>query len=436
MVKMSGNRKISLDTVKRIKPGEAIWDTDVMGFGVRCQKKAKVYCLKYRIGGRQRWYIIGRHGSPWTPESARKEAQRLLGAVVAGKDPAEEKATGRAAKTVKDLVSKFVEEHAEAKRKSRTAENYRDVLERLVVPKLGHRYAKDITRADIRKLHNDLLEIPSQANKVLAVLSKMFNMAEAWGMRLDGSNPCRHIEKYKETSRERFLSSKEFGDLGDALRTFEERWAQAKKIEAQIEAAKLNGDVGRAQALRLELKTIGRIITPWAIAAIRLLILSGARLSEILTLEWTWVNFENGTARLPDSKTGAKTLQLAPPAIEVLNSIPRIKDNPYVIVGAKDKAHMVNLQKPWREVRTLAKLPDVRIHDLRHAFASVGASSGMALPIIGKLLGHSQPQTTARYAHLSDDPMKEAAKSIAGRIAADMNAHPPAEVIDLKEKRK
>lgn len=433
---MGGKRKISLEVVKRLTPGETIWDTDVMGFAVRCQREAKTYCLKYRVGGRQRWYTIGRHGAPWTPEKARTEALRLLGLVAAGKDPAKDKAAGREARTVKQLGEKFLEEHAEAKRKTRTADDYRDLLERLVFPAIGPRRAKDITRADVRKLHNDLRETPYQANKVLAVLSKMFNMAEAWGERPDGSNPCRHVEKFREARRERMLSAKELSALGAALYDFERRWAEAERIESDLTEAKALGDKERISALRLELKSIGRTVTPAAIAAVRLLVFTGARLSEILTLEWAWVNTKKGEARLPDSKTGAKNLQLPPPALAVLESLPRVKGNPYVIVGAKPEAHLVNLQKPWREIRKQAKLPDLRIHDLRHAFASVAASSGMALPIIGKMLGHTQPATTQRYAHLQDDPVKAAAASVANQISADMDAKPAAEIINLEEQRK
>tara|TARA_R110000868_G_scaffold313316_6_gene574317 strand:- start:9265 stop:10557 length:1293 start_codon:yes stop_codon:yes gene_type:complete len=428
----SNRKKLTLATIKTLSPGEVVWDSEVAGFGVRCQGASKSYILKYRIGGRQRWLTIGRHGSPWTPEMARKEATQVLGQIVSGSDPAAHKKASREAPTVKEFGKRFLEDYADAKRKPRTAAFYRDILERIVYPKMGSKRLRDVTRADIAKLHTSLAEHPYQANRVLAVLSKVFNTAEAWGERPDASNPCRHIEKFKETARERFLSPKELAALGDALRIFESRWIAAEGINEKIKAAKARNDDALAQALKLELEDIGRIVTPGTIAAIRLLIFTGARLSEILTLEWAWVDIENGAARLPDSKTGAKTLQLPPPAIEVLNSLAHVKDNPYVIVGAKAKSHMVNLQKPWREIRKVAKLPDVRIHDLRHAFASVAASSGMALPIIGKMLGHSQPQTTARYAHLSNDPLKAAAKTVANRIAADMRAK-PTKIIKLEK---
>jgi integrase len=162
--------------------------------------------------------------------------------------------------------------------------------------------------------------------------------------------------------------------------------------------------------------------SPYAVAAVKLLIFTGARLGEVLGLRWDWIDFERGEARLPDSKTGAKTLHLPPPALAVLAALPQLDGNPYLIAGAKPGAALVNLEKPWRAIRASAGLDDVRLHDLRHAFASIAASSGMGLPIIGKMLGHSQPATTARYAHLASDPVKAAAAAVANNIAAAMSA--------------
>jgi integrase len=162
--------------------------------------------------------------------------------------------------------------------------------------------------------------------------------------------------------------------------------------------------------------------SPYAIAAVKLLVFTGARLGEVLGLKWEWIDFGRGEARLPDSKTGAKTLHLPPPALAVLAELPRLDGNPHVIAGAKPGAAWVNLEKPWQAIRKEAGLDDVRLHDLRHAFASVAASSGMGLPIIGKMLGHTQAATTHRYAHLASDPVKAAAAAVAGKIAAAMGA--------------
>jgi integrase len=381
--------KRSVDALNLTAGGaEAVlWDIELKGFGVRLQRGgAKSYVLHYRVGtGRGaplRKLTIGRHGSPWAPKQARAEAKRLLGLVAQGKDPAGAKAEAKAAPTVAELAARFLAEHAEAKRKASTAREYRRLLEHVVLPAIGKRKVADVTRRDVERLHQTRRETPTEANRSVACLSAMFNIAERWGLRPDGSNPCRHVEKFPERRRERFLSAEEQARLGDALAAF-------------------NG-------------------SPYAVAAVKLLVFTGARLGEVLGLKWEWVDFERGEARLPDSKTGAKTFHLPPPALAVLAELPRLDGNPHVVAGAKKGAALVNLEKPWRAIRAMAVLDDVRLHDLRHAFASVAASSGMGLPIIGKMLGHTQAATTARYAHLASDPVKAAAAAVAGKIAAAM----------------
>ena len=386
--------KITKRAVDALKPGadgaEAVlWDTEVKGFGVRVQRGgSKSYIVHYRTGsGRRaplRKLTIGKHGAPWTPEKARSEAKRLLGIVETGADPAADKIARKEAPTLGDLAERFLAEHAEAKRKASTATEYRRLLDRIILPALGKRKVIEITRQDVGKLHHSLRQAPYQANRVLAVLSKMFNLAERWGLRPDGLNPCRHVEKFGERKRERMLSPAELGRLGEAL----------------------SAHAG----------------SPYTAAAVKLLVFTGARLSEVLSLRWDWIDLDRGEARLPDSKTGAKTLHLPPPALAVLAELPRLDANPHVIVGHRAGAAMVNLEKPWRAIRAAAGFDDVRLHDLRHAFASVAASSGMGLPIIGKMLGHTQAQTTNRYAHLASDPVKAAAAAVAGKIAAAMQS--------------
>jgi len=393
--------KRTVDALAADASGETtLWDSDVRGFGARARAGgARTYVLRYRPcgGGRNaplRTFTIGRHGSPWTPETARIEAKRLLGLVAHGKDPAATKAAAKAAETVAELAERFLRDHAEAKRKTRTAAEYRRLLEHVALPALGQRKVKDVTRRDIERLHQARRATPVEANHTLAVLSTMFTMAERWELRPDGSNPCQHVEKFPQRKRERFLSADELARLGDALAAYDG--------------------------------------SPYVAAAVKLLVFTGARLGEILGLRWEWIDFERGEARLPDSKTGAKTVHLAPPALAVLADLPRVEGNPHVIPGAREGAAWVNLEKPWRAIRAAAGLDDVRLHDLRHSFASIAAASGMGLPIIGKMLGHTQAQTTARYAHLASDPVKAAAAAVASRIAGAMNgAAGTAEIVKL-----
>jgi integrase len=384
--------KITKRTVDALRPAGdgrelVLWDRELAGFGVRVQRGgAKTYILKYRAGaGRDaplRKVTIGKHGSPWTPEQARSEARRLLGLVAHGKDPAAAKAAARAAPTVAELAAKFLAEHVEAKRKASTAREYRRLLEHVALPAIGKKRVAEVTRQDIARLHHARRATPTEANRTLACLSTMFTLAERWGLRPDGSNPCRHVEKYPQRRRERFLSAEELARLGDVLASYDD--------------------------------------SPYYASAIKLLVFTGARLGEILGLRWQWIDFERGEARLPDSKTGAKTLHLPPPALAVLADLPRVEGNPHVIVGGVAGAALVNLEKPWRAIRERAALEDVRLHDLRHSFASIAVSGGMGLPIIGKMLGHTQAQTTQRYAHLASDPVKAAAATVAGKIAAAM----------------
>jgi integrase len=211
----------------------------------------------------------------------------------------------------------------------------------------------------------------------------MFNLAELWGLRPDGSNPRKHIKKYREDKRERFLSAAELRRVGEVLREME------------------------AEGLEM----------PSAIAAVRLLILTGCRLNEIMTLKWEFIDLDTGVLNLPDSKTGAKIVYLGKPAIDTLRRLPRLPGNPWVIYGIKPGSRLIDLQPFWQRLRARAGLKDARIHDLRHTFASAAVAAGQGLPMIGKLLGHTQVATTARYAHLAADPVKAAADRVAGEIA-------------------
>jgi integrase len=397
----AGITKRAVDAAKARKTDTYLWDKDLHGFGLKVTPAgSKVYLVRYRLGGRKgrtRRITIGRHGEI-TPTIARAEAKRLLGEVAARRDPAAERDKATANKSLAVVLDQFMAEHVTPKLKASTAESYERIAMLYVRPSLGRRSVGEVTRPDIARLHHEMRAKPYQANRTLAMLSKFFGWGEKHGLRPDGSNPCRHVDRYPQEGRERFLSQAELGHLGDALR-------EAEKDKS---------------------------CSPWVIAAIRLLTFTGARRNEILTLRWEHVSKEHESLLLPDSKTGRKAVHLNAPALALLQTIPRIEGNPYVICGEKAGRHLVNLEKPWRRIRAAAKLDDVRLHDLRHSFASVAASGGQSLVVIGKMLGHSQPATTARYAHLADDPVKAASEAVGRHIAAAMDGGNSGEVVGCR----
>ena len=397
--------KRSVDAAKARSADSYLWDVGLAGFGLKVTPAGrKVYLVQYQLGGRKgrtRRVTIGQHGKV-TPTFARAEAKRLLGEIAAGRDPANDRDKTKADRSLAVVLDQFMAEHVKPKLKESTAREYQRIAKLYILPRLARRPIGELTRTDLARLHHELSDKPYQANRTLALLSKFFGWAEKHGLRPDGSNPCRHVEKYREGRRERFLSQEELGRLGDALREAEQ----------------------------------DKSCSPWIIAAIRLLALTGTRRNEILALRWEHVSEEHESLFLPDSKTGRKAIHLSPPALALLQAIPRIEGNPYVICGERPGLHLVNIEKPWRRIRAAAKLDDVRLHDLRHSYASVAAMGGQSLIVIGKLLGHSQPATTARYAHLADDPVKAASDAVGRHIASAMESGTSGEIIDLKRARK
>ncbi|MGV6840437.1 MAG: tyrosine-type recombinase/integrase [Planktomarina sp.] len=401
--------KIAKRTVDALKPESrryVVNDTDLKGFCVRVSPGGgKVYGFRYRAGGgragRSRWLTIGTHGTV-TPHQARATAQSWAAVVVSGGDPAADRDTARDAPYVSDLMARYLREHVEVKNKLSTGRNVKQQIRASILPALGKIKVAEVTSADISKLHASLSKSPIAANRTLATLSKAFELAEVWNYRAEHSNPCKKVQGYAETPRDRYLTQSEFSKLGQVL-------VAADKGPIPIE--------GRAQPVQ---------INPQAILAIRLLILTGARTSEILGLQWPMINWNAGRAELPDSKSNRpKHIILPPPALVLLNGIERPVDGlGYVVRGGKEASParpLVNLKDPWKLICKAASIEDMRLHDLRHSFASVGASGNMGLPILGALLGHSNPSTTARYAHLADDPKQAAAGKISGEIDAMMN---------------
>ncbi len=375
--------KLTVRGVEAIKPATAdviVWDTELAGFGCKVTPKGKrTYFLYYRTKeGQQRRPTIGVHG-PTRPEGAREIARRWLADVAQGKDPSQSRTDDRAAPIVRELCERYMVEHAETRKKATSIRNDRRLIDTHLMPALGSKKVGAVTRPDIAALHHSLRATPYEANRMLAMASKMFGLAERWGLRTDGSNPATNIDRYPEEKRERYLSSTEVGRL----------WAV------------LNSPEGATMA------------SPSAIAAIKLLMLTGRRLNEVLGLRWAWIDLDAKVMRLPDTKNGALLVSLSEATVTVLADLKASgRDETFVIAGQRKGAALVNLQKPWRAVRSLAGLEDVRIHDLRHTYASIGAGLGMSLPLLGRLLGHTQAATTARYAHLAQDPVRIAADAI------------------------
>ena len=385
--------KVTVDALEPREKAFTIRDKDLSGFSVRVYPSGKrSFFFRYRVGGGRGAAIrepkIGDYG-PITVDQARGLAKDWAAEVRRGGDPSEARQMQRNAPTMSELFDRYLAA-AQKRKKASSLRNDTRMIEKQLRPKFGRLKVQDVTRKQVRAYHEALAETPYEANRRLALLSKLFSFAaDELEWIASGDHPVKGIQKFNEVARRRYLSQTEMARLGQAL--------------AKAEA----GDLSRS-------------VTVHAVAMLRLLTLTGARHSEILKLRWSEVDLERGRLELEDSKTGRKTIQLPPAARKILSELPHLDDNPHVIVGAKPGRHLVNIKDSWAAIRRDAGLDDVRIHDLRHTFASHGARSGMSLPVIGALLGHTSSQTTQRYAHLSDDPLRAAADSIGIDIAASL----------------
>jgi integrase len=299
----------------------------------------------------------------------------------------------------------------------------RDILDRIIKPSLGNLKADSVTRAQIARLHGNLQSTPFQANRMLAVFGSMYAFGARIGVVPEGVNPARKIVKYPEHRRERFLTTEELERLGAAIH------------EAETTGIRYKIDMSKPTAKHAPKKE-NRIvqISPLAAAAIRLLLFTGCRLREILHLKWEDVDVERGLLFLANSKTGKKTIVLNAPALEVLAGLDRFGS--YVVPGDNPEKPRADLKRPWATIARRARLERVRLHDLRHTYASFGAGSGLGLPIIGKLLGHTQASTTQRYAHLDNDPLRRATELIGDRIAAALDGKESGLVVRLQSGKK
>ena len=384
------NRKsISRRTVEALSVDKdtVFWDREMPGFGVRVYAAGtKVYVVQSRAGGKSVRVTVGRHGVI-SADEARRRAARIINRIKAGEEPVPEPLPAKlaAGPTVAEVAARYLEEHVAVRCKPGTVALSRSAIDKYILPAFGKLPLVAVEPERVSEMHSRLHSVPYAANRAVAELSRMFNMAESWGMVPEGSNPCRLVVKHKERKRERFLTEGEFRRLGRIL----------------SEAAAVGG------------------VSPRAVAAIRLLMLTGCRKNEILNLRWDDVDLTVNELRLADSKTGPRVVPLSPASAKVLADLPRVSGNPWVIPGHKPGTYMKNLDNPWQIIRTRAGLENVRLHDLRHSFASRALALGENLPMIGKLLGHTQIQTTARYAHLERDSVKASAARVAASISAD-----------------
>jgi len=392
--------KLTQSLLARMKPSKhdlVLWDNAMRGFGFRLKPSGVgSFMLQYRnSGGRSRRYSIGRYGV-MTVHEARTEARALLAAIDKGADPASGRTDKRGAPTLADLADRYIKEHAEPHKRPSSVKTDKRLNKANIEPRLGRIKVADLTRADAAKMHHALRETPYEANRTLALLSKMMHLAEAWGLRADGSNPCRHVKRYREHKRERFFSGDELQAIGTALATTQRTGGERTA----------------------------------ALLAIRLLALTGCRVGEILTLRWEHVDLGAGLLRLPDAKAGARSVGLPAPAVAMLERVKQ--DEGFVVEGDKPGQHLSRrlLEITWRRIRDAAKLENARLHDFRHTVGTYGGQAGFNAFMVRDLLGHKTLAMTGRYVEKDSDPLRRAADTVGGRIAAAMDGR-AAKVVKL-----
>jgi integrase len=419
------------DTLAKALPAPATgsritYDDTVKGFGLRVTAAGtRAFVLNYRTrAGRERRFTIGAFPD-WKVAAAREEAKQLKRRIDRGEDPMAEVEADRGAKTVADMCKRFEEEHL-PKTRPATARDYRAIIKNEIKPAMKNLKVVDVTFSDVDDLHRKITKrgAPYVANRTVAVLSKMFSLSINWKWRTD--NPAKGIERNQEEKRHRYLSGKELAALSIALAEHKDQ--QAANI-------------------------------------VRLLLLTGARRGEVQAMRWADLDLGNGVWTKPGSTTKQKTLHRVPlsaPALQLLTEIRTAAEkaandkkrprplSEFVFPGKGGKGHRLEIKHQWAEICKSAEIvdrrtakdakgheiviltPSARLHDLRHTYASVLASAGLSLPVIGALLGHSQPATTARYSHLFDDPLRAATD----RAAAILSGQPSAEITDIREARR
>lgn len=380
--------KLTKNSVDNLKPYEAesvFWDETLPGFGVRVKPSGmKSFVVQYRNRktGRSRRKTLGKHGPHMSLHQARELAKGYLSDVVRGGDPVAELKAARSSPSVRELADQYLSHHAIPKKRPKSVANDRSMLYRFILPNIGNHKVFEVGYGDIQTLHNSLKSTPYQANRVLSLISKMFELSIKWRWRRD--NPAKAIEKFHEEKRYRWLSDEELAKLTKALNEHPNQIA--------------------ANAIRLQL-------------------LTGARIGEVLSAKWIDFNLDRGVWIKPSHHTKQKRTEHLPLSgaakqLLILHCEASGIESEFVFPGRLSGKPIVDLKRFWRSVMTSAGIENYRIHDNRHTHATQFVSSGMSLAIVGRLLGHTNPMTTQRYAHLADNPLREAAEIMARKMSA------------------
>ena len=377
--------KRTIDGLSVERGDRVFWDSTLPGFGIRVHATGrKVYVAQARIpGGRPKRAVIGPYVR-MPVEEARRRASDMIDRIRRGEDPVAPPPAPEP--TVADLAARYMDAHVERNCHPATVEAYRRLLDLHILPALGALRLTEVDRSHVSALHHGLRDRPNLANQAVGVFSKMFKLAMAWGMTPARPNPCRSVKRYRENSCERFLTEEEYARLGRVL------------CEAEAEGPLMAS----------------------AVAAVRLMLLTGCRRNEILTLRWDDIDRTADELRLRETKTGPRRVPLTPAVERVLAGIARVRGNPWVIAGAEPDERLRRIDPLWNRLRRRAGLEDVRLHDCRHSYASRALALGEGLPAIARLLGHKTVMTTYKYAHLARDAEKASAAKVGDSIGGDL----------------
>lgn len=368
------------------------WDSDVVGFGVRITaNRAVSFVLRYIHNGRERRLTIGRHPD-LSAGAARDRAIELRGEVVRGHDPLADRQAGRRVPSLKALCERYLREYAEMRKKPSSAREDRRLIDRRILPALGNRRLNDITRQDIGAVHNDLSSTPYEANRTLALLSKLFNLAEAWGLRSEGPNPCQKISKFPEKKRKGSLTADELRILGSALQKAKDKGTMHVRV----------------------------------LSVLYFLLFTGRRVSEACRLEWAWVSLEDGVIYFPDSKTGPKEHRLGASAVQLLSELQvgRGHSGAFVFPALRDPNRPMpisTVEHVWQRLRDIAPLPGKRLHDLRHTRGSWAAKIGANAFLIRDILAHKNVGTTDRYINFETRDLRDLNNAVDQQLTIAMS---------------